>query len=278
MNPEDIADALENSDLEFLGEDDSEDEFMMGAEDSTDSSTDSEQDFVVPVAAVRRRTGRSRTRSEVGRNRIRRGSSTRGNRAQGRQRQSPSRDNDWEDKDFESTFVPHLYEPAYLPVDGERDSNCSYFSMYVDDELIELIVQKTNQTAIKNNGRSLGLTASEFKIYFGITFVMSAINYPQLRTYWETKWRVSLVADNMSRNRFLQLRTTLKIVFDDDVTPNKKAEDKLWRVRPLIDRILKGCRSQLRDVHLCYALCATFACVSQIKETASSHSMKIKII
>lgn len=71
---------------------------------------------------------------------------------------------------------------------------------------------------------------------------MSTINYPMLRMYWEKKFRVPIIADNMSRNRFFLLRNALEFVYDDDVDHVTRNADKLWKMRPLLDRILQGCR------------------------------------
>lgn len=83
-------------------------------------------------------------------------------------------------------------------------------------------------------------------VYLGITLVMSSINYPYLRMAWEKKWKVPIIADNMSRNRFLQLRNSLKFVFDNDITSQMRSQDILWKVRPLIQYLQVGCCSQQR--------------------------------
>lgn len=81
--------------------------------------------------------------------------------------------------------------------------------------------------------------------------IIASINYPILRMYWSKRWLIPIVADNMSRNRFQQLRNSLKFVFDDDITPEEKARDKLFKMRPLIDHIQKGCRLQEKDQFMC---------------------------
>ncbi|CAH2091503.1 unnamed protein product [Euphydryas editha] len=54
----------------------------------------------------------------------------------------------------------------------------------------------------------------------------------------------------MARNRFLLLRNALKVVFDEDVTPEEKASDRLWKVRPLITAVRKGCKLQEKTQNL----------------------------
>jgi hypothetical protein len=67
--------------------------------------------------------------------------------------------------------------------------------------------------------------------------------------YWSEKWRVPIIAQAMNRNRFYSIRTSLKVVFDQDIGPEQRV-DKIWKIRPLFDRILKGCHEQDRCIAL----------------------------
>ncbi|XP_063388185.1 piggyBac transposable element-derived protein 2-like [Cydia fagiglandana] len=145
-----------------------------------------------------------------------------------------------------STRFSELVQPAYLPADTTGFDKIDYLYQYIDHELINLIVTTTNRT-YERNGRNLLLTAEELCVYLGITLVMATIDYPNIRMYWEKKWRVAVVADNMARNRFLALRNSLKAVFDPDITTETKNKDRIWKIRPLFDRIVAGCRKQPKD-------------------------------
>lgn len=149
---------------------------------------------------------------------------------------------DWSVQNFQPRF-PELTQPAYLEVNTENCEKTDYLKQYIDDEFIDLIVKNTNQTAVERTGKSLDLTIDEFYVYLGITLLMATINYPNLRMYWEKKWRVAVIADNMSRNRFFMLRNSLKVVYDTDIAPEIKAKDKLCKMRLLIDRIQAGCQT-----------------------------------
>lgn len=59
-----------------------------------------------------------------------------------------------------------------------------------------------------------------------------------------------IVAKNMARNRFLNIRNSLKFVFDDDVTIETRKLDKLWKVRPLLDKIIKACNKEVKEQHI----------------------------
>ncbi|KAE8299065.1 hypothetical protein D5F01_LYC01451 [Larimichthys crocea] len=49
----------------------------------------------------------------------------------------------------------------------------------------------------------------------------------------------------MRRDRFFNLRSHLKVVIDDHVPEDRKS-DKFWKVRPFMNRVLKGCHTQVR--------------------------------
>ncbi|XP_039301414.1 piggyBac transposable element-derived protein 3-like, partial [Nilaparvata lugens] len=89
------------------------------------------------------------------------------------------------------------------------------------------------------------------KKWLGISFVIAAVQYPQLRMYWMKKWRVPLVANAMPREKYFLIRRSLKLVYDDDVPEEKRKADRLWKVRPLINAIQNGCLKQNRMDHIC---------------------------
>lgn len=147
-------------------------------------------------------------------------------------------------------IIPTLSEPSYIKPDRTDYKNIDYFQDYFDDYFIDLIVDKTNQTAVKKTGKSLMVTNGEVKVLIGISLIMACIGYPLTRMYWEAKWRVPAIADNMSRDRFFLLRNSLKFVFDDDISSQSRTDDKLWKVRPLINRILQSCNKEVKEQHI----------------------------
>lgn len=152
----------------------------------------------------------------------------------------------WFEKDFSAKEL-NLLEPSYPEFPNNFEDPQSYFEQYVDDDFIKVIVEKTNQSSVLHNGRSLSLTKDELYVYIGITFIMASLNYPCIRMYWEKKWRVANIADHMSRTRFTQLRNSIKIVFDDGIPQYEREKDKLWKVRPLIEQIRRGCVRQKKN-------------------------------
>ncbi|CAH0723921.1 unnamed protein product, partial [Brenthis ino] len=156
---------------------------------------------------------------------------------------------EWIDKNFVVTENA-MSEPPYIQNFDDNFDKFLFLGQYLDDSFLEQIIKYSNQTSVTLHGQSLNLDLNELYVYIGITFVMAALNYPWLRMYWETKWRVPIIADNMSRNRFTALRRSIKVVFDEDITEETRKKDKLWKVRPLIERIQQGCRLQGKEKRL----------------------------
>lgn len=87
----------------------------------------------------------------------------------------------------ENKFEPEpvvLYQPAYNPekCDANWDDD-TFISQYIDEDFLKITVDKTNQTYVHSNGKSLQLTLEEFKVWIGMVFVMSALQYPKIRMY-----------------------------------------------------------------------------------------------
>ena len=72
--------------------------------------------------------------------------------------------------------------------------------------------------------------------------LMSCVPYPQIRIYWSKALQFPAITERFTRDRFFRLRRSLKVLIPEDL----RECDKFWKVRPFLDRILKGCRSQAR--------------------------------
>ncbi|XP_034550067.1 piggyBac transposable element-derived protein 3-like isoform X2 [Notolabrus celidotus] len=69
--------------------------------------------------------------------------------------------------------------------------------------------------------------------------------------YWSKALRFPAITDRFTRDRFFRLRGSLKVLIDDDVPQDLRKSDKFWKVRPFLDRILQGCKSQTRPECVC---------------------------
>ncbi|KAJ2940718.1 hypothetical protein O0L34_g14666 [Tuta absoluta] len=254
---EGVLEVLGESDLEelesFVDDDVADEDFnIIQNQESSSSSEESENDE--PVAQRGRGRGRRPTRSRRQRQNSR---SSRGSRSQVRERsvlrsanESNGSENvgdleasEWDDCDFEPETVPFI-QPAYLPIQRDHFTKIEYFYQYIDDKVIENIVEKSNWSYFSRNMKALHFTSEECKTYIAIQMIMSCINYPTLRMYWSKEFRIPIIANSMPRNRYFILRNAVKVVLDEEVSTVQRQADKLWKVRPLIDAVLKGCQLQ----------------------------------
>lgn len=137
-----------------------------------------------------------------------------------------------------------IAQPAYLPINSNDWTAEQYVQQYFDDNILKQIVEKSNQNYLLKTGKDLKLRLPELKIWLGINFVISALQVPLIRMCWDKKWRIPLVANNMARDRFFLIRNWIKLVFDNEITADERKADRLWKVRPLLNRILEGCLKQ----------------------------------
>ena len=283
---EDITEVLNDSEFDFSGDDsDCDPEFTppeitqraRDCHNSESSSSNEEDDTMVSSAASPAlsndsyylySSSRSRTRGRgrsVSRGRGRgrgRGSSV-GEETQRpqllplstrqigiRNRQNNDGIQDSWTKDTLEPEMNDLMQPAYIYKDTKDWEWNEFYDQYIDDDILKTMVSCTNRTHILETGKSLGLTLRELKTYIGITMIMSALQYPQIDMYWSQKWKVRIIAMAMTRNRFFFIRCRLKCVYDAEVTDEQKIQ-KVWKIKPLFDRILNGCHEQNRPKEMC---------------------------
>ncbi|XP_053600445.1 piggyBac transposable element-derived protein 3-like [Plodia interpunctella] len=118
-----------------------------------------------------------------------------------------------------------------------------YFENYFNHDFFEMASTCTNQYYMRKTGQELKTNAQEIASLLGIHLIMGVIPYPRLPMYWKLNVRLPLIADSMSRDRFLQLRNALHVVDTDTPPPLKENElpNPLWKVQPVIDCILRAC-------------------------------------
>uniref|UniRef100_A0A6P7FSU9 PiggyBac transposable element-derived protein 3-like n=1 Tax=Diabrotica virgifera virgifera TaxID=50390 RepID=A0A6P7FSU9_DIAVI len=127
---------------------------------------------------------------------------------------------------------------------GQVLSPFQYFDKYLPQAFFDLAAVRTNQYYVHKNGNLLKphVTSEEIKKFFGMHAVLGCIKYPRIRMYWQSNFRLPVVADTMSRNRFFTLRTNFHVEDENRVPNENKKKNKLWKVQPMIDFIRKRCR------------------------------------
>jgi hypothetical protein len=86
------------------------------------------------------------------------------------------------------------------------------------------------------------------KKYVGITVTMSALSYPRIGHVLAGKLSSPFYFHS---NRFFTLRKFLHLVDNLDVAQEQHDADRLWKVRPLIDRFHAVVLTLPREVNMC---------------------------
>ncbi|KAJ4927805.1 hypothetical protein JOQ06_015607, partial [Pogonophryne albipinna] len=98
----------------------------------------------------------------------------------------------------------------------------------------------------EQSGDPLNTSVDEVYHFFGACILMSCIRYPTIRMYWSKALRITAITDRFTRDRFFRLRGSIKVLIGDDVPEDLTKRDTFWKVRPFLDQILQGCKSQNR--------------------------------
>ncbi|XP_047103657.1 piggyBac transposable element-derived protein 3-like [Schistocerca piceifrons] len=122
-----------------------------------------------------------------------------------------------------------------------------YFQLYFDLAFFKDTSELTNMRYLQQTGRSLKLSAKEVQIFIGATILMSCLRYPRVRMYWGKTTRVISITEIMTRDRYFSIRSNLKVTDDNAVTEETRRKDKLWKIRPLLERVKRACLSLPRS-------------------------------
>lgn len=113
-----------------------------------------------------------------------------------------------------------------------------YFRKLIDRDILEHVVEQSNLYALQTDlARPLTLSVEELERFIGVTFLMSIYGLPRTRMFWRRETEVLKVVEAMSRNRWEQLKS--KIHFNDN-THLAESNDKLYKIRPFIDKVVKN--------------------------------------
>ena len=148
------------------------------------------------------------------------------------------------------------FNPQVIPYVENRDvhanfSAVDYYFQYIDQNLFDDMALASNVMYTANKDGRLGTTGAEIRKFVGICLMMGAIKMPRIRMYWADKTRLAYIVKTMSRNRLFLLRKNLKVVNDNYITLQQRNDDKLWKLRPYLNRIREGCIKLSRPKYVC---------------------------
>jgi len=116
-----------------------------------------------------------------------------------------------------------------------------YFTKYFNDSFFESMAFHTNLYAVQNNVNNFQPTnAIEKRSLIAIQMMMGVLKYPRQEMYWQLKFRVNIIANTMTRNRFFSLRQHLHVINNLDIPRDNS--DKFVKVRPLFDTLNSRCK------------------------------------
>lgn len=78
---------------------------------------------------------------------------------------------------------------------------------------------------------------------------MGNLNYPRVRLYWESKFVIPVIYENMTRKRFQKLRKCIHFIENNPNTAN--IGDRFWKVRPLYECIRQSCKRLTLEPNMC---------------------------
>ncbi|XP_043486380.1 piggyBac transposable element-derived protein 3-like [Polistes fuscatus] len=141
---------------------------------------------------------------------------------------------------------PNVPEAPHSPM--------TYFRQLFDMDIISNIVDYTNIYALQcDPAKPIAVSVNEIEQFFGCCFLMSIYGLPRTEMYWNSKTRVSAVADTMSRTRWRDIKS--KIHFSKNLqantTNNAEVTDKLQKIRPILDKLVKNFNRIPMSEHVC---------------------------
>ena len=144
-------------------------------------------------------------------------------------------------------------------------SPLNYLEEYLPNSIYESIILCTNQRGLVL-GKSFNLKNEEVKRFIGLNLYMSVMRAPWLRLHWNRQYGNPIVVSTMTRDRFFLIRSNIKVVDDNNVPEQTRKEDKLWKIRPVLECVLKKCLSLKRPDTVCIDEQIPFTGTSQLKQ------------
>ena len=126
----------------------------------------------------------------------------------------------------------NLLPPAVLEAGKEP---LQLFSLFFDDEIINLITNETNRYSSEYKNKNLNVTHDEIRCFLGILILSRYKPLPRKKMYWENSddCYCSLVANAMRRDRFCEIFTAIHFADNNSLNP----ADKYAKIRPLVEHM-----------------------------------------
>src|SRR3984957_19245875 len=126
----------------------------------------------------------------------------------------------------------------------------SFWELLFNKKVLHLICSQTNIYAhqrilIKPDPAWKPLLPAELKAWIGCLLAMGLNKKPKLQMYWDKTWKLSMVADRFTRDRFFAIKKYLHLADNSTMVDQKLPNaDRLAKVRPLMTLLQANFRSQ----------------------------------
>ena len=128
------------------------------------------------------------------------------------------------------------------------------FSLFFDDEVIDLIVRETNvyaQQCLVNATTTWSTTSDEIRAYIGFHILMGINRLPEIRDYWakDEKLHYTPIASRISRSRFEAINRYLHFA-DNMQLPSREEQgynNRVQKVQPIITAMKQHVPVQIKS-------------------------------
>lgn len=147
------------------------------------------------------------------------------------------------------TFIEKtMYKMNDSSEHAEARQPVDYFFDYLPIELWKRAVKYTNEYMKKRMLNVALVSLKELLIYLALNMATGMFRLPQLSMYWSNDCGMPMFKNNMSYRRFYQIRTALHFISTSKVDTRK---DRIKKIRPLFDWLLKKCHQIPRPSNVC---------------------------
>jgi hypothetical protein len=170
----------------------------------------------------------------------------------------------WNTESDRDSYIPSMsFRPSpqvgfQLPATENKWSAYNLFSMFLSQQILQVIVNNTNAYAARLTTKLITfcwsklLTVREFLAFISIIYFMGLVDVPNIKDYWkhDNFFGQDFVRQSgMSRSRFLNILAALHISdLDEDAENDRKKKsgkqyDPLFKVKPLLNEIEVACHT-----------------------------------
>lgn len=128
------------------------------------------------------------------------------------------------------------------------DSPIQFFKYFIGDDIFQHIAEQSTLYSVQSRPEhAVKFSPKQIEEFIGVVLYMSLAKMPRTRSYWSSALQFDKVTEVMSVNEFEE--TKRFIHFNDNSTLDK--DDKLYRIRPIIDMV----KARFQEIPMERSLC-----------------------